>query len=144
MRKMSDWRPNIVVFACNWCTYQGADLAGSLRYDYPSTINIIRVPCSGRVEPEFIVAALKNGADGVFVGGCHPGDCHYKEGNYKAIRRFILLKRVLTSMGVEPERVRLEWISGSEGKRFAEVMAEFDQTIREIGPNPVGRDGNGR
>lgn len=141
---MSDWRPNIVVFACNWCTYQGADLAGSLRYDYPSTINIIRVPCSGRVEPEFIVAALKNGADGVFVGGCHPGDCHYKEGNYKAIRRFILLKRVLTSMGVEPERVRLEWISGSEGKRFAEVMAEFDQTIREIGPNPVGRDGNGR
>ncbi|MGQ9498083.1 MAG: hydrogenase iron-sulfur subunit [Desulfotomaculales bacterium] len=141
---MSDWKPNIVVFACNWCTYQGADLAGSLRYDYPSTINIIRLPCSGRVEPEFIVAALKNGADGVFVGGCHPGDCHYKEGNYKAIRRFILLKRVLTSMGVEPERVRLEWISGSEGKRFAEVMAEFDQTIREIGPNPVGRDGNGR
>lgn len=141
---MSDWKPNIVVFACNWCTYQGADLAGSLRYDYPSTINIIRVPCSGRVEPEFIVAALKNGADGVFVGGCHPGDCHYKEGNYKAIRRFILLKRVLTSMGIEPERVRLEWISGSEGKRFAEVMAEFDQTIREIGPNPVGRDGNGR
>ncbi|HAG07155.1 MAG: Methyl-viologen-reducing hydrogenase delta subunit [Clostridia bacterium 62_21] len=141
---MSDWKPNIVVFACNWCTYQGADLAGSLRYDYPSTINIIRVPCSGRVEPEFIVAALKNGADGVFVGGCHPGDCHYKEGNYKAIRRFILLKRVLTSMGIEPERVRLEWISGSEGKRFAEVMAEFDRTIKEIGPNPVGRDGNGR
>jgi len=141
---MSDWKPNIVVFACNLCTYQGADLAGSLRYDYPSTINIIRVPCSGRVEPEFIVAALKNGADGVFVGGCHPGDCHYKEGNYKAIRRFILLKRVLTSMGIEPERVRLEWISGSEGKRFAEVMAEFDRTIKEIGPNPVGRDGNGR
>jgi len=141
---MSDWTPNIVVFACNWCTYQGADLAGSLRYGYPSTVNIIRVPCSGRVEPEFIVAALKNGADGVFVGGCHPGDCHYKEGNYKAIRRFILLKRVLTSMGVEPERVRLEWISGSEGKRFAEVMAEFDKTIREIGPSPIGRDGNGR
>ncbi|SHJ77146.1 hydrogenase iron-sulfur subunit [Desulfofundulus thermosubterraneus] len=141
---MSDWRPNIVVFACNWCTYQGADLAGSLRCDYPSTVNIIRVPCSGRVEPEFIVAALKNGADGVFIGGCHPGDCHYREGNHRAIRRFILLKRVLTSMGVEPERVRLEWISGSEGKRFAKVMKEFNETIMALGPNPIGRDGNGR
>lgn len=138
--KMNDWKPNIVVFACNWCTYQGADLAGSLRYQYPATVNIVRVPCSGRIEPEFIVTALKNGADGVFVGGCHPGDCHYKEGNQKAIRRFNLLKRILTGLGLEPERVRLEWISGSEGKRFAEAMAEFDKTIQEIGPNPIGRD----
>lgn len=139
---MSEWTPNIVVFACNWCTYQGADLAGSLRYGYPPSINIIRVPCSGAIEPEYIVSALKKGADGVLVGGCHPGDCHYKEGNHKAVRRFNLLKRVLTGMGVEPARVRLEWISGSEGRRFAEVMTEFDQTIKEIGPNPIGRDGN--
>lgn len=139
---MSEWKPNIVVFACNWCTYQGADLAGSLRYQYPSTINIIRVPCTGRVETEFIVSALINGADGVLVGGCHPGDCHYKEGNNKAYRRFNLLKRVLTGLGVEPERVRLEWISGSEAKRFAEVVTAFDQAIQKIGPNPIGRDGN--
>lgn len=141
---MGDWTPNILVFACNWCTYQGADLAGSLRYSYPPTIKIVRVPCSGRIEPEFIVTALKKGADGVFVGGCHFGDCHYKEGNYKAIRRFNLLKRMLTEMGIEPERVRLEWISGSEGKRFAEVMTEFDKKIRELGPNPLRRDGDGR
>ncbi|OAT84853.1 hydrogenase iron-sulfur subunit [Desulfotomaculum copahuensis] len=139
---MSEWTPNIVVFACNWCTYQGADLAGSLRYEYPPSINIIRVPCSGAIEPEYIVSALKNGADGVLVGGCHPGDCHYKEGNHKAVRRFNLLKRVLTGMGVEAARVRLEWISGSEGRRFAEVMTEFDRAIKEIGPNPIGRDGN--
>lgn len=139
---MSDWKPNIVVFACNWCTYQGADLAGSLRYHYPSTINIIRVPCSGRVEPEFIVAALKNGADGVFVGGCHPGDCHYKEGNYRAVRRFNLLKAVLTEMGIEPERIRFGWISGSEGRLFAEVMTEFNEAIEGIGPNPVRIGGN--
>lgn len=139
---MSEWKPNIIVFACNWCTYQGADLAGSMRYQYPPSINIIRVPCSGAVQPEYIVSALKNGADGVLVGGCHPGDCHYKEGNYKAVRRFALLKRMLVEMGFAPERVRLEWISGSEGKRFAEVMTEFDRTIREIGPNPVGRDGD--
>lgn len=139
---MSDWKPNIIVFACNWCTYQGADLAGSLRYKYPSSINIIRVPCSGSLEAEYIVEALSKGADGVLVGGCHPGDCHYKEGNHKAARRFRLLHRLLEDMGVEPERVKLEWISGSEGKRFAQVMNEFDATIRELGPNPVGRNGN--
>ncbi|RJX20935.1 MAG: hydrogenase iron-sulfur subunit [Ammonifex sp.] len=139
---MSEWKPNIVVFACDWCTYQGADLAGSLRYEYPANVNIIRVPCTGRVEPEFIVSALSNGADGVFVGGCHPGDCHYKEGNYKAMRRFTLLKMVLTGMGFEAERVRMEWISGSEGKRFAEIMAEFNRTIEKIGPNPFRRDSN--
>ncbi|MDA8336737.1 MAG: hydrogenase iron-sulfur subunit [Peptococcaceae bacterium] len=137
---MSDWKPNIVVFACNWCTYQGADLAGSLRYWYPSSINIIRVPCSGSLEAEYIVEALKDGADGVLVGGCHPGDCHYKAGNEKALRRFNLLHRILGEFGIEPGRVRLEWISGSEGKRFARVMTEFDQTIRELGPSPIGRD----
>jgi len=139
---MNNWKPNIIVFACNWCTYQGADLAGSLRYEYPASIKIIRVPCSGRVEAEFIVSALKNGADGVLIGGCHPGDCHYREGNSKAARRFLLLHRILAGMSVEPARVRLEWISGAEGKRFAEVAADFDRTIREIGPNPIGRDEN--
>ncbi|HBV96394.1 MAG: methyl-viologen-reducing hydrogenase subunit delta [Peptococcaceae bacterium BICA1-7] len=139
---MSDWKPNIIVFACNWCTYQGADLAGSLRYKYPSSINIVRVPCSGSIEAEYIVEALHKGADGVLVGGCHPGDCHYKEGNHKALRRFNLLHRLLVDMGVEPERVRLEWISGSEGKRFAQVMNEFDATIRKLGPSPNGRNGN--
>lgn len=139
---MSDWKPNIIVFACNWCTYQGADLAGSLRYKYPSSINIVRVPCSGSIEAEYIVEALHKGADGVLVGGCHPGDCHYKEGNHKALRRFNLLHRLLEDMGVEPERVRLEWISGSEGKRFAQVMNEFDATIRKLGPGPNGRNGN--
>ncbi|MEW6173856.1 MAG: hydrogenase iron-sulfur subunit [Bacillota bacterium] len=139
---MRDWKPNIVVFACNWCTYQGADLAGSLRYVYPSAVNIIRVPCAGRVEPEFIVAALKNGADGVFVGGCHPGECRYKEGNHKAGRIFKLLKTVLTGMGIEAERVRMEWISASEGKRFAEIMAEFCTAIERIGPNPIRRKYN--
>jgi len=140
--QVSDWNPNIIVFACNWCTYQGADLAGSLRYKYPTGINIIRVPCSGSLEAEYIVEALNRGADGVLVGGCHPGDCHYKEGNYKAARRFKLLHRLLEDMGVEPQRVKLEWISGSEGKRFAQVMNEFDAAIRKLGPNPIGRNVN--
>ncbi|ADB58598.1 F420-non-reducing hydrogenase iron-sulfur subunit MvhD [Archaeoglobus profundus] len=129
-----EWEPNIVCIACNWCTYQAADMAGSLRYSYPPTVKVVRVPCSGRVEPEFIVEALTNGADGVIVGGCHLGDCHYKEGNYKALRRFKLLHKLLTELGIEPERVRLEWISGSEGLKFAEVMTEFDATIRKLGP----------
>ncbi|MCX7725198.1 MAG: hydrogenase iron-sulfur subunit [Thermodesulfovibrio sp.] len=131
------WEPRLIVIACHWCTYAGADLAGSLRYSYPATVHIIRVPCSGRVEPEFIAEALQRGADGVFIGGCHFGDCHYKEGNYKAIRRFKLLKRVLTELGVDPDRVQLEWISGSEGKKFAESMTAFDARIRELGPNPM-------
>ena len=137
---MSDWEPNIIVIACNWCTYQAADLAGSLRYSYPTTVKVDRVPCSGRVEPEFILEALINGADGVLIGGCHIGDCHYKNGNYKALRRFKMLHKVLTELGIEPERVRLEWIGGSEGVKFAEVMREFDATIRKLGPNPLRRE----
>jgi len=131
---MSDWNPKIVVFACNWCAYQGADLAGSMRYKYPSSVVIIRVPCTGSIEPEYVAAALAKGADGVVIGGCHPGDCHYKEGNYKAENRFKLLQRILGEMGVEKGRIRLEWISASEGKRFAQVMTDFDQEIRELGP----------
>ena len=135
-----EWEPNILVIACNWCTYQAADMAGSLRYSYPPTCKIVRVPCSGRVEPEFVIEALLNGADGVLIGGCHPGDCHYKEGNYKALRRFEWLRKVVEELGIEPERVRLEWIAGSEGLKFAEVMKEFDATIRKLGPNPLKKE----
>jgi len=134
---MRDWNPKIVVFACNWCAYQGADLAGSMRYGYPPSVVIVRVPCSGSIEPEYVAAALAKGADGVLIGGCHPGDCHYKEGNYKAENRFLLLRRMLGEMGLEKDRIRLEWISASEGKRFAQVMTEFDREIRDLGP--VGR-----
>ena len=135
--KSEEWEPNILVIACNWCTYQAADMAGSLRYSYPPTCKVVRVPCSGRVEPEFVIEALINGADGVLIGGCHPGDCHYKEGNYKALRRFEWLRKIVEELGIEPERVRLEWIAGSEGLKFAEVMREFDATIRKLGPNPL-------
>ncbi len=134
------FEPKIVVIACHWCTYAGADLAGSLREKYPPTSHIVRVPCSGRVEPEFIVEALVKGADGVFVGGCHLGDCHYQSGNEKALRRFKLLKRVLEELGVEPERVKLEWISGSEGPKFAEEMRKMDAKLRELGPNPLKKE----
>ena len=134
------WEPKIVVIACNWCTYAGADLAGSLRYSYPPTAYIVRVPCSGRVEPEFIVEALVKGADAVLVGGCHPGDCHYRSGNYKAERRIALLKKILPEFGIEPERVRLEWISGAEGKKFADVMNEYTEQITKLGPNPMRRE----
>ena len=129
--------PNIVGFACHWCTYTGADLAGSLRCKYPPTIKLFRVPCSGRVEPEFILEALARGADAVFVGGCHFGDCHYKEGNYKTSRRMMLVKKLLEELGFEPERFRLEWISGAEGKKFAEVMEEYTEQLKKIGPNPL-------
>ncbi|GEM_PF-59856 len=129
--------PNIVGFACHWCTYTGADLAGSLRCKYPPSIKLIRVPCSGRVEPEFVLDALFKGADAVFVGGCHFGDCHYKEGNYKTARRMELLKQVLPELGFEPERFRLEWISGAEGKKFADVMTEYTEQLKKLGPNPL-------
>jgi len=131
---MGEWEPNIICIACKWCTYQAADMAGSLRRSYPSTAKIVKVPCSGSVEHEFSVEALMNGADGVIVGGCHLGDCHYKEGNYKALRRFKILNKILKELGIEPERVRLEWIGGSEGTKFADVMKDFDETIRRLGP----------
>ncbi len=128
------FEPRIVGFLCNWCTYTGADLAGTARVKYSPNIRSIRVMCSGRVDPVFIVKALYEGADGVFIGGCHPGDCHYQEGNYKALRRYLLLKRVLPQYGIEPERVRLEWVSASEGERFAHVIDEFTEEIRKLGP----------
>ncbi|MBA7507810.1 hypothetical protein ES706_06537 [subsurface metagenome] len=134
------FEPLILGFACNWCTYAGADLAGTSRIQYPPNIKMIRVMCSGRVEPTFILKAFARGVDGVFIGGCHPGDCHYIEGNCKARRRVELLKMLLYDLGVEPERLRLEWISASEGARFAEVVSDFTNTIKELGPLKKNED----
>jgi F420-non-reducing hydrogenase iron-sulfur subunit len=131
------FEPKIVGFLCNWCSYAGADLAGTSRIQYRPNIRIIRVMCSARVDPTFVVKALANGADGVLVCGCHPGDCHYSEGNYKAMRRFPLLKKLLADLGVEDERVRLEWISASEGQRFADVVNDMTERLRMLGPSRI-------
>lgn len=136
-KKMKEFEPNIVGFLCNWCSYAGADLAGTSRIKYPSNIKSIRVMCSGRVDPIFVLEALKKGADGVLVAGCHPGDCHYQSGNYKTNRRIKLLKRTLADMGVDPKRIRFEYISASEGQKFAQVVTEFVGELKKIGPNPI-------
>lgn len=128
------WEPRIIAFFCNWCTYTAADLAGVSRFKYAPNVKVIRVMCSGRIDPQFILQSLASGADGVLIGGCHPGDCHYSEGNYKMLRRFRLLQRILKSMGIEKERVRLEWISASEGEKVKTVINEMVDTIRELGP----------
>jgi F420-non-reducing hydrogenase iron-sulfur subunit len=129
-----EWEPRIVAFFCTWCTYTAADLAGISRMTYAPNARIIRVMCSGRVDPQFVLKAFADGADGVLIGGCHPGDCHYQAGNYKALRRYTLLKRLITELGIEPERLRLEWISASEGDRVQKVMNEMAETIRKLGP----------
>ncbi|HPA06122.1 MAG TPA: hydrogenase iron-sulfur subunit [Candidatus Hydrogenedentes bacterium] len=134
-----NFEPRIVGFLCNWCTYTGADLAGTSRIQYPPHVRIIRVMCSGAVDPTYILKALLDGADGVFVGGCHPGDCHYLTGNYKARRRMVLMRSVLSTMGLEAERLWFRWISASEGKKFADTMAEISGAVKELGPNPAGR-----
>ena len=133
--KQEGFEPNILVFCCNWCSYAGADLAGVSRFQYPPNIRIISVMCSGRVDPAFILKALKNGVDGVLVSGCHIGDCHYITGNEYTQERFERLHNILIKqLGVDPKRVRLEWVSASEGKRFAEVITEFTNQIKELGP----------
>jgi F420-non-reducing hydrogenase iron-sulfur subunit len=138
---MSDkdgFEPRIIGFLCNWCSYAGADLAGVSRIQYPPNIRIIRVMCSGRIDPAFVLEAFKDGADGVLVAGCHPpSDCHYISGNFKALRRITLLKKALKEFGIEPERLRLEWISASEGDKFAEVVRDMVEEIKNLGPNPV-------
>jgi len=134
---MSDFEPNIVAFLCNWCAYAGADLAGTSRLIYPANVKPIRVMCSGRVDPVFVLEALKKGADGVLIAGCHPGDCHYQSGNYKANRRVILLKELLQQLNIDSRRVRFEYVSASEGQKFANVVKEFVEEIKEIGPNPL-------
>ena len=130
----SEWEPRIVAFLCNWCSYAGADLAGVSRIQYPPNIRVIRVPCSGRINPAFIVKALQLGADGVLVSGCHPGDCHYLSGNYLARRRFALLKSLLEYLGVEEGRVQFSWVSAAEGEKFGRVVAEVVESVRELGP----------
>jgi len=128
------WEPKIVAFLCNWCSYAGADLAGISRMQYPPNIRVIRVPCSGRINPMFIVKALQIGADGVLVSGCHPGDCHYLSGNYAARRKFALLKSFLEYLGIEPERVRFSWVSAAEGEKFQHLVTEVVRGVREMGP----------
>jgi F420-non-reducing hydrogenase iron-sulfur subunit len=128
------WTPRIVAFFCNWCTYTAADLAGVSRLKYPANARVIRVMCSGRIDPQFILEALAKGADGVLIGGCHPNDCHYGEGNYKMLRRYRLLRRMLADMGIPPERVRLEWISAAEGEKVKTVMTEMVTRLTELGP----------
>ena len=136
--KTQNFEPNILAFCCNWCSYAGADLAGVSRFQYPPNIRIIRVMCSGRVDPSFVLKSLNNGADGIIVTGCHIGDCHYISGNEYTKDRFErLFKIIINQLGVNEKRVRLEWVSASEGKRFAEVITEFTNTIKKLGPlNP--------
>lgn len=128
------YRPTIVAFLCNWCAYTGADLAGTSRLHYAPNIRIIRVMCSGRIEPTFILTAFRQGADGVLVCGCHPGDCHYHEGNYKCLRRFKLIQKYIDQMGIDRERLQLEWISASEGQQFAELVNNMTKTLLTLGP----------
>lgn len=130
----SSFEPKIVAFLCNWCSYAGADLAGVSRFQYPSNIRVIRVPCSGRINPLYIIKALQNGIDGVLVSGCHPGDCHYISGNLLARRKFAIMKKYLDYLGIEPERVQFSWVSAAEGGRFAKIIEKVTDDIRKIGP----------
>jgi F420-non-reducing hydrogenase iron-sulfur subunit len=131
---MSEFEPNIVAFLCNWCSYAGADLTGTTRTHYPPTVKVIRVMCTGRVNPLFVAQALQKGADGVLISGCHPGECHYMKGNFLARRRFMMMKNLLEFMGIDPRRIRMSWVSASEGKKFAEVISEVTRDIAELGP----------
>ena len=131
---MTDFEPKIIVFCCNWCSYAGADLAGTSRLKIKPNFRVIRTMCSGRVEPAFILYAFAKGADGVMIAGCHPGDCHYSTGNYKARRRTMLLKNTLPQLGIESERLRLEWISASEAPKFQSAVNGFIDKVTELGP----------
>jgi F420-non-reducing hydrogenase iron-sulfur subunit len=133
------FEPTIIGFTCNWCSYRAADLAGTARMKYAPNVRLIRMMCSGRLDPTFVLRALSCGADGVMITGCHPGECHYMEQNYKALRRFLLLRRVLKGLGIEPERVKLVWASAAEGARFASETTLFVEEIRKLGPLNWGR-----
>lgn len=134
---MAEFEPNIIAFVCNWCTYAAADLAGTSRIQYPPNVKIIRLMCSGAVDPIYVIKPLLEGADGVFIGGCHPGDCHYISGNYKARRRVVILQKILDSVGFDPKRVVIRWISASEGKLFAQSIRDMVDDLKKIGPNPL-------
>jgi len=136
----ASFEPKILAFCCNWCAYSGADLAGTSRLQYPPNVKIVRVMCSGRVDPGHIFRAFETGVDGILVAGCHPGDCHYISGNERAEERIETAKKVAEIIGIGEDRIRLEWISASEGLRFAEVIEDFIKEIRAKGPNPVGGD----
>ncbi|HHW60893.1 MAG TPA: hydrogenase iron-sulfur subunit [Syntrophomonadaceae bacterium] len=136
----NEWNPKIIVIACNWCTYAAADLAGLNHYEYPADIRIIRVPCSGRMDPLFMLRAFNRGADGVLLSGCHPGDCHYGTGNYYNRRRQMMMKRLMQFVGLEPERYQTSWISGAEGSKFAETMHKLVEDVTALGPNRKLRD----
>lgn len=140
----NNFEPKIVSFLCNWCSYAGADSAGGQHREVPANIQVIRVMCSGRIDPQFVFKSFKEGADGVMVLGCHPGDCHYKEGNYKALRRQKLLQRMLVQFGIEKERFRLDWVSASEGEKFSQVTKEMVETVRKLGPLNKGRGNDGK
>lgn len=132
-----DYQPTILAFLCNWCAYTGADLAGTSRMKYSANVRIIRVMCSGRIEPTFVLEAFRHGADAVMICGCHPGDCHYQSGNYKCHKRYLLLKKYLVEMGIEEERLSLEWISASEGRQFAVLVDQYTEFIKKLGPSKV-------
>ncbi len=137
---MAEFNPRIIGFLCNWCSYAGADLAGTSRMAMPPSLVPVKVMCSGRVDPEMVADAFLRGADGVLIAGCHPGDCHYEKGNYHARRRFAVLKTVVESLGLEADRLRLSWVSASEGERFRQVVEEFTEKIRSLGPNPAAKE----
>lgn len=134
---VSEFEPKIVGFLCRWCTSAAADLAGTSRMQYPPNIRIIRMMCSGSVDMAYVTRALLEGADAVFIGGCHPGDCHYISGNYKARRRMALLKNIFETLGLDKDRIWMKWISASEGKKFADTMSEMTEEIKKLGPNPT-------
>jgi len=140
MTQESEWEPELLGFLCRWCSYAGADLAGTSRRKYPANIRVIRVPCSGRVDPLFILKALHLGFDGVLVSGCHPGDCHYQTGNYYARRRMAITKKFLEYMGIKSQRVQVSWVSASEGEKFVEVVTEVTKEVKELGPNRLFTD----
>ncbi len=131
---MEIFEPKIVGFLCNWCSYEGADSVGRAQKVYSPNLKIIRVMCSGRVDPQFIITAFKEGADGVLILGCHPGDCHYKTGNYQALKRYTLLKNTLAQFGIEKERIRLDWISAVEGDKFVQVVSDMVEAVKKLGP----------
>lgn len=133
--KPKEWQPKIVGFLCNWCSYAGADLAGGSRLKYPANLRIIRVTCSGRMNPLFVLKALEKGADGVLLSGCHPGDCHYTEGNYYARRRFAIFKKLLEFVGIDPRRFQVSWVSAAEDKKWAEVVSKVTEEVKAAGPN---------
>jgi len=139
-KQAKEFTPKIVGYLCNWCTYAAADLAGSSKLEISPSLNVIRVMCSSRVDYNLVLTTFFGGADGILIAGCHPGDCHYDKGNYYARRRYALLKNVLETLKLEPERLQLSWISASEGKRYADVVNDFTAKIKKLGPNPLNTD----